>query len=93
MGQIYDGNARNIDEANAPSKYLFRYIRQELERLNEIVVNETVPIIIDALEQHVSYLKQVDKPRSPESLSRPMDTKITGIAEYRSPTDILSGIA
>jgi len=89
MGTIYNKRCRNIDEANAPSKMVFRHISTEVGRLNELVVNEAVPIIINALEQHVAYLKKVDNPMSATSLARPIDTKITGVKDYRAPTDVL----
>lgn len=90
MEKIYSDHAKNMDEDNAPSKMLLKHIRNEVGRLNELVVNATVPIIVNGLEQHLSYLNMVDNPRSAASLSRPLDTKITGTTVYRSPTDLLA---
>ena len=90
MENVFVGKAMHIDEFNAPSKMVLKHLRNEVGRLNELVINEVVPIVINNLEQHMEYLKRVDNPVSATSLQRPLDTKITGTMSYRSPTDILS---
>jgi len=87
MEDVFNARARHIDENNAPSKVLFRYLYTEVGRLNELVVNEAVPIIVNGIEQHISYLKQKDTPLSNIGLDRPVDTKITGTLVYRSSSD------
>jgi len=90
MEEVFAKHANNIDENNAPSRYLFVHLRTETGRLNELVINEAVPLVIDAVEQHIAYMQQVDNPVSATSLQRPVDTNITGTTLYRSPTDILN---
>lgn len=90
MEYIFQAMARPIDEDNAPSKMLLSYIRNEIGRLNELVVNEATPIIINNVEQHLGYMKMVDGGISATALQRPMDTKVTGTMVYRSPTDVLT---
>lgn len=90
METVFSTHAKHIDEYNSPSKMLFSHIRTEVGRLNELVVNTAVPIIIDGLEQHMAYMKRVDNPISAASLARPLDTKITGTTVFRSPTDVMS---
>lgn len=90
MESIFSSHARNIDERNTPSKVMLKYIRNEVGRLNELVINETVPIIVNGLEQHRAYLKKVDNPISAGGLQRPLDTKVTGTKIFRSSSDIFS---
>lgn len=89
MENVFMSHARHIDEDNAPSKLLFRHLRNEVFRLNDLVVNAAVPLIVDSLEQHIAYMKKVDNPVTAESLERPLDTKITGTKIFRSPSDIM----
>lgn len=89
MQKVYKENARMVDENTAPTKALLRHIKNQLGILNEITVNEAAPLIINQVEQHMSYLKQLETPRSALSLARPMDTSITGTKQYRSPTSVL----
>ncbi len=88
MESIYSQHARQIDEHTAPSRVLMYHIKQEVARLNELLINEIVPTIVNGVEQHTAYLKQAATPRSALSLSRPIDTRITGTKIYRSSTDI-----
>lgn len=90
MEHVFSTHARHVDEYNTPSKMLFNHIRTEIGRLDELVVNVAVPIIVNGLEQHMEYMKRVDNPVSAISLERPLDTKITGTTMYRSPIDLLS---
>lgn len=90
MENVYSSYARNIDEQRAPSKVLLKFIKTEIGRLNELVVSQAVPIIIDKIEQHVAYLKAVETPRSAASLARPINTNITGTTVYRTPSELYS---
>lgn len=92
MESIFNSKSRNIDEYNAPSKVLFSYIRTEISRLNELVVNEAVPIIVNNLEQHKSFMTQVENGVTEKALQRPMDTSINGTQQLRSSLDILAGV-
>ena len=90
MEQIFSKKAHHVDESASPSKYLLKHVKKEIARLNELVIQETVPSIVDKVEQHVAYMKRVDNPISATSLERPMDTRITGTKVFRSPTDLLN---
>jgi hypothetical protein len=89
MEGIFSEHARPIDELNAPSKMLMRHLRTEIGRLDQLVVKEAVSLIVNALEQHLSYMETLDNPVTAKSLARPLDTKITGTMQYRSPTSLL----
>ena len=90
MENIFTSKARHLNEGRTSSQMLLRYIRTEVERLNELVINEACPIIINGIEQHVNFMKKMDSPLSAAGLQRPMNTKVTGMMEYRSTNDILS---
>ena len=90
MEGIFNSKARHLDESSAPSRMLLEHIYGEISRLNELVLQEVVPIVVNQVEQHVSYMKRVDNPVSSASLQRPMDTKITGTKVFRASTDILA---
>lgn len=90
MERVFSENAKHMDEKRAPTRILLRYIQAEVSRLNEFVINIAVPDVVDGVEQHLAFLKQMETPRSAMSLQRPMDTRVTGTTQYRSPTDILS---
>ncbi len=92
MENVFAANAQHIDEQRAPSSVLLKHIRSQLTLLDELVVNEAAPIIINAAEQHIGYLKRVDNPLSERSLQRPMDTSIAGTKVYRSLTDVLGAV-
>ena len=89
MDSIFVANAQHIDEYQAPSSVLLKHIRSQLAILDDLVVNEAVPIIVNGAEQHMGYLKRVDNPVTSESLQRPMDTSIAGTRVYRSMSDVL----
>ena len=88
MESVYTSYARNLDERNAPSKVLFRWIRMEIGRLDNIVVETAMPQIVDAIEQHVAFLSQSEKGRTSSALPRPVDTSITGTMQYRAPSAV-----
>ena len=90
MQGIYDTHAQHVDERRAGSTYLFKWIKKEITRLNELVINECTPNIINNIEQHINYIKSVERPVGDAALGRPLNTKITGTMEYRTMNDILS---
>ncbi len=90
MENVFTTNAKHIDEQKAPASVLLRHIRSQLSILDDLVVDEAAPVIINAAEQHMSYLKRVDNPITAQSLQRPMDTRITGTKVYRSLTDVFA---
>lgn len=59
MESIFLANAKTLDERTTPSRVLFRHIRSQIGLLDDLVVNEAAPIIINGAEQHMSYLKRV----------------------------------
>ncbi len=90
MLQVYEKSARQIDELNAPSRAVMKHIKNEVVRLNELVIQEAVPAIIDGVEQHLAFTKQWDSGVT-EGLQRPEDTNITGTRYHRSFSDVMTG--
>lgn len=90
MESIYETYAKHIDESRTSSKVLFKWINKEITRLNELLINECAPNIINNVEQHMSYMNSVQHPTSDASLARPIDTRVTGTMEYRDINDIMS---
>lgn len=90
MENIFSSHAKQVDEQRASSGILLRHIRTQLATLNDLVINEAVPIIVNGVEQHVTYLKRVENPITDKMLQRPMDTRVTGTRVYRSLSDVLA---
>lgn len=90
MEGIYEAYGKHIDESRTSSKVLFKWIHKEIERLNELLINECAPNIINNVEQHMSFMKSVARPTSEASLDRPIDTRVTGTMEYRDISEIMS---
>lgn len=90
MEKIFTDYAQHIDEGVAPSKTLFKHIKNQIGSLNDLVVNEAAPIVINQIEQHVSFVKQKESVLDSSSLSRPIDTSITGTHIMRSISDIFT---
>lgn len=62
--------------------------KKEINRLNEIVVNETVPDIVSQIKQYKDYLKDSS---TISYIETPKDTSIKGQRQYRSVTEVLTG--
>lgn len=62
--------------------------QKEINRLNEIIVNETVPDIISQIKQYKDYIRDSNKVSYIET---PKDTSIKGQRQYRSITEVLTG--
>lgn len=61
----------------------------EVKRLNELVINDTVPRIISQLQQYMDYLKDCSTPRT--IMDKPESTSVSGTRSYRSVTSVLLG--
>lgn len=68
---------------------LTKQYTDEVTRLNDLVINDTVPRIISQLQQYMDYLKDCSTPRS--IMDKPQSTSVTGTRNYRSTTSVLLG--
>lgn len=62
-------------------------IKKELLRLNNLVLNDTVPRIISELYQYRKYLSDIEKVATPNLL--PINSSVTGTKLNRSAADVL----
>ena len=79
-----------ITDSQQIQEKLKKMYTNEIVRLDQIVVNETVPGIISNLMQYIDYLKTLDKPPDP-SILKPIQTNISGTRSFRSPTQVFFG--
>jgi hypothetical protein len=70
------------------NKLLVQY-QNEVARLNELVVNYTVPQICSQLQQYLQYLEDASSPVRP--MDKPVSTNVAGTKTYRSITSVLTG--
>lgn len=63
--------------------------KTEIDRLNQIVLNETVPKIISMLLQYFGYLKDV---QGRQFMEAPENVNIAGQRNLRSVTSVLTGM-
>jgi hypothetical protein len=68
--------------------YIKSEYQKEVNRLNEIIVNETVPDIVSQIKQYKDYLRDSSRVSYIET---PSDTSIKGQRQYRSITEVLTG--
>jgi hypothetical protein len=68
---------------------LTKQYTDEVSRLNDLVINDTVPKIISQLQQYIDYLKDCSTPRS--IMEKPESTSVTGTRNIRSVTNVLLG--
>lgn len=78
-------NGLTNDETNA----IKEMYRKEIHRLNELVINETVPDIISQLKQYKDYLRDIS---TAPFIENPQNVSIKGQREYRSITEVLTGM-
>ncbi len=90
MEDVFMKFAKHINELTVNKKELFRFIYYEVSRLNNIVIQQAVPQIIDQVEQFFEYVKSREQRITSLALSRPTDNNVTGTTLYRSHSDILS---
>jgi hypothetical protein len=65
-----------------------RVIQQEIERLNNIVVNDIVPSIVSNTQQYLSYLEDISKIATP--IDRSKNESVTGTKQFRDIADIFN---
>ena len=78
MSSVYKAHAVHVNEETMPRSKLIRHVREEVSRLDTIVAQSAVPSIVNAVEQHVSFLSALEKPRNDDALIRPENTNTKG---------------
>lgn len=74
---------------DAEKTRLTKQYTDEVSRLNDLVINESVPRIISQLQQYMDYLKDCSTPRS--IMPKPQSASVTGTRNIRSVTSVLLG--
>lgn len=80
-----------IDESMSAQvkKKLLDVYTIEVDRLNQLVLDETVPLIISQLQQYLTYLYDASTPL--HVMEKPLNTSVSGTRNYRSQTQVLLG--
>ena len=80
-----------LDETMSPEKRaaVLKLYTNEVDRLNQLVVNETVPKVISQLQQYLDYLR--DCSTQPIPIARAKNVSTSGTRTLRSITQLLSG--
>ena len=90
MRSIFLSHARFPSELeNISNDLVKKEYRDEIHRLNELVINETVPDIISQLQQYKDYLRDI---KTAPFIENPQNVSIKGQREYRSVTEVLTGM-
>jgi hypothetical protein len=87
----YSRHPKLLDETMSDDEknILLQRYTNEVSRLNELVINELVPLICSQLQQYLTYLKDASTPRF--IMEKPMSMSVTGQKQYRSITNLLAG--
>lgn len=75
--------------SDAKKEALLLKYKKEVARLNELVINYTVPQICSQLQQYLQYLEDASSPVKP--MEKPVSTSVSGTKTYRSVTSVLTG--
>ncbi len=70
------------------TKLYIKY-QNEVARLNELVVNYSVPKVVSQMQQYVLYLRDASQPL--QIMDKPKFDSITGERQYRTPTQVFFG--
>lgn len=87
----YSLHPKLIDEKMSDkekSELIIKY-KNEVARLNEIVINAIVPKIISQIQQYLDYLR--DASQQPYQMDKPKNESVIGQKQYRSTTQVLFG--
>lgn len=82
-----------IDEgmSDITKNQLYKMYSDEVLRLNELVLNELVPLTCSQLQQYLTYIHDINSPRV--FMDKPIIDSLKGEKEYRSITSVLTGSA
>lgn len=80
---------RSVFLSNAQFPAVKEEYKKEIHRLNELVINETVPNVISQLQQYKDYIRDIN---TAPFIENPQNVSIKGQREYRSVTEVLTGM-
>lgn len=70
-------------------KILLAQYTDEVDRLNQLVIDTCVPLIVSQLQQYLVYLHDSSSPL--RVMDKPLSTSVKGTKNYRSQTQVLVG--
>lgn len=87
----YSAHPLLIDESMSleVKKKLLDTYTKEVDRLNQLVLDTTVPLIVSQLQQYLTYLHDASTPL--HIMEKPLNTSVSGTRNYRSQTQVLLG--
>lgn len=87
----YSKHPKLIDESMSEQekKTLLKQYKKEVERLNQLVLDTCVPIVVSQLQQYLIYLSDSSSPL--RIMDKPLSTTVKGTKNYRSQTQVLIG--
>jgi hypothetical protein len=87
----YSKHPKLLDESMSDTerKELLIQYTNEVNRLNELVIDSTVPVIVSQLQQYLIYLSDASSPL--RVMEKPLSTSVKGTKNYRSQTQVLLG--
>lgn len=87
----YAKHPKLIDESMSEQerKSLLLQYTNEVDRLNQLVIDSTVPLIVSQLQQYLVYLHDASSPL--RVMEKPLSTSVKGTKNYRSQTQVLLG--
>jgi len=87
----YSEHPKLIDQSMSEEERirLLTLYTNEVGRLNELVINECVPLVISQLQQYLTYLQDASNPL--RVMDKPISTSVAGTKAYRSQTQVLLG--
>lgn len=87
----YSRHPKLIDESMPESekKRLLNVYTNEVDRLNQLVIDTCVPLIVSQLQQYLVYLHDASSPL--RVMEKPLSTSVKGTKNYRSQTQVLLG--
>lgn len=90
MDSTFCDNRRQIDENNNPKTVVEASIKNEVKRLNNIVVSIALPVIINEILQYMQFQSSYKKPFTDSSLARPEVNTVKGNKVLRDVSDLFT---
>lgn len=91
MQNVFKSYAANMNENQVSSRALLKHIKDEVKRLDDIVITLVLPGIIDKIEQLNGFIQYNNNLEKGASLPRPVHSSAFGTREYRPIMDVLVG--
>lgn len=87
----YSQHPKLIDESMSETekKRLLNLYTKEVDRLNLLVIDTCVPLVVSQLQQYLVYLNDASSPL--RVMEKPLSTSVKGTKSYRSQTQVLLG--